>query len=114
MGSAIAEAIVRAGFDLTVYARTASKAEPVAALGARVAPSVADAVRDADVVLTSLRDDVSVTEVVRQKGGLLDSMRRGAVHVGATTISPALAAIPAFAPPASPRLRPSGRTRTPR
>lgn len=91
MGSAIAEAIVKAGFDVTVYARTAAKAEPLAALGARVAPSIADAVAQADVVLTSLRDDVSVTEVVREKGGLLESMRRGAVHVGATTISPTLA-----------------------
>ena len=91
MGSAIAEAIVKAGFDLTVYARTASKAEPLAALGAHVAASIASAARDSDVVLTSLRDDVSVTEVVREKGGLLDSMHRGAVHVGATTISPALA-----------------------
>ena len=91
MGSAIAEAIVKAGFDVTVYARTASKAEPLAALGAHVAPSIAAASRDSEVVLTSLRDDVSVTEVVREKGGLLDSMHRGAVHVGATTISPALA-----------------------
>ncbi len=91
MGSAIAEAIVKAGFELTVFARTPSKAQPLAALGARVAASIADAVARADVVLTSLRDDVSVTEVVREKGGLLDSMRKGAVHVGATTISPALA-----------------------
>ena len=91
MGSAIAETIAKAGFELTVYARTASKAGPLAALGAQVASSIAAAAHEADVVLTSLRDDVSVTEVVREKGGLLDSMRRGAVHVGATTISPALA-----------------------
>lgn len=91
MGSAIAEAILRAGFDVTVFARTAAKAEPLAALGARVAPSIAGAVADADVVLTSLRDDASVTDVVRRAGGLLDAMRPGAVHVGATTISPALA-----------------------
>ncbi len=91
MGSAIAEAIVRAGFDLTVYARTPSKAEPLAALGASVAPSIAEAACDADVVLTCLRDDVSVMEVVREKGGLLDSMRKAAVHVGCTTISPPLA-----------------------
>jgi 3-hydroxyisobutyrate dehydrogenase-like beta-hydroxyacid dehydrogenase len=90
MGSAIAEAILAAGFDLTVYARTASKAQPLAALGARLAASVADAASEADVVLTSLRDDASVTEVVRAEGGLLDSMRSGAVHAGATTISPAL------------------------
>ena len=91
MGSAIAEVIVQAGFDLTVYARTRAKAEPLAALGARVAASIADAVSDSDVVLTSLRDDASVIEVVRGNGGLLESMRRGAVHVGETTISPPLA-----------------------
>ena len=91
MGSAIAEAIVREGFELTVYSRTASKAAPLAALGARIAPSIAEAAAGADVVLTSLRDDGSVTEVVREKGGLLASMKPGAVHVGATTISPSLA-----------------------
>ncbi len=91
MGSAIAEAIVREGFELTVYSRTASKAAPLAALGARIAPSIAEAAAGADVVLTSLRDDGSVTEVVREKGGLLASMKPGGVHVGATTISPSLA-----------------------
>lgn len=91
MGSAIAEAVLKAGFELSVYSRTPSKAEPLVALGARSAPSVADAVALADVVVTSLRDDASVIEVVRGKGGLLESMRRGSVHVGTTTISPTLA-----------------------
>lgn len=91
MGSAIAEAILRAGFDLTVYSRTPSKAVPLVALGARSALSIAEAVAQADVVLTSLHDDASVVEVVRGKGGLLESMRRGSVHVGATTISARLA-----------------------
>ncbi len=90
IGSAIAECVARAGFELWVYARTAAKAAPLEALGAHVATSVAEAAGHADVVITSVRDDDSVVDVVRDRG-LLHAMRPNAVHVGATTISPTLA-----------------------
>jgi len=57
MGSAIAERLLDAGYDLVVHNRSLEKAEPLAARGARVAESAADLAAAVDIVLTSLADD---------------------------------------------------------
>ena len=91
MGSAIAEAIQQAGFELLVYARTPAKARQLVERGAVLAASPAAAASASDVVLTSLVDDRSVAAVVDGTDGILAGMRPGAVHVGATTVSPRFA-----------------------
>jgi len=91
MGSAIAEAIRKEGFELRVYARTPAKVRELVERGATLAATPADAANGADVVITSLVDDRSVTEVVQGDNGVLAAMKPGAVHVGATTVSPRLA-----------------------
>ena len=58
----MARNLVRAGHDVTVWNRTREKAEAID--GARVADSPADAVRDAEVVLTMLRDAQAVEETL--------------------------------------------------
>ncbi|MGI5239177.1 NAD(P)-dependent oxidoreductase [Dactylosporangium sp. CA-139066] len=65
MGAAIARNWLRAGHDLRVWNRTRATAEPLAADGAVVAGSPADAVRGADPVVTMLFDADSVAEVMR-------------------------------------------------
>jgi 3-hydroxyisobutyrate dehydrogenase-like beta-hydroxyacid dehydrogenase len=85
MGSGIANCILRADFDLTVYNRTREKMEPFLANGANGGADLKDAVKDADVVITSLMDDKSVLDNVKTFAG---SMKPGAVHVGVTTNSP--------------------------
>lgn len=89
MGSGMAGSLLRAGHALTVWNRTLAKAEPLGAAGARVAASVKSAVADADLVITSLMDDAS--ELALAKNELLGAMRPGAIHLCATTISPACA-----------------------
>jgi 3-hydroxyisobutyrate dehydrogenase-like beta-hydroxyacid dehydrogenase len=91
MGSAIAEAVRQEGFDVRVYARTPTKVRDLVERGATLAPTPAAAADGADVVITSLVDDRSVTEVVQGENGILTAMRPGAVHVGATTVSPRFA-----------------------
>lgn len=91
MGSAIAEAIRKEGFELRVYARTPAKARELVERGAVLAPTPAAAAEGADVIITSLVDDRSVAEVVQGEKGILVGMRPGAVHVGATTVSPRFA-----------------------
>jgi 3-hydroxyisobutyrate dehydrogenase-like beta-hydroxyacid dehydrogenase len=91
MGSAIAAAVMRAGFAVRVQARTPSKAKAVIDAGAVLAPTPAAAAAGAEVVITSLVDDASVLRVVEGPDGLLAGMARGAIHVGATTVSPRLA-----------------------
>lgn len=88
MGSSIASNVVEGGVALTVWNRTRSKAEPLAAAGAVIADTPYDAVREADVVLTSLMDDKSILDVLEGEKGLLAGLRPGATHACLTTISP--------------------------
>jgi len=85
MGSAIANCILKGGFDLTVFNRTRAKMEPFIAQGAKGGADVADTVKDADVVVTSLMDDKSVLDHVAI---FARAMKKGAVHVCVTTVSP--------------------------
>lgn len=91
MGSGIAGCIQRSGRDLTVWNRTASKADALVAAGARLAASPAAAAADADIVITSLMDDASVLDMVNGEGRLLAAMKPGAIHLCVTTISPGCA-----------------------
>ena len=91
MGSGIAQCVLKGGFDLTVWNRTASKTEPLVANGAKAAATAREAVAGADVVITSLMDDKSILENLQGADGILAGMKQGAVHVCVTTISPACA-----------------------
>ena len=86
MGVGMAGCILRTGYDLTVWNRTAAKAAPLVSGGAKLADSAAAAVKDADLVITSLMDDTSVLDMVN--GELLGAMKPGAIHLCVTTISP--------------------------
>ena len=57
MGSGMANRLLGAGFALTVYNRTASRAEALSAAGAKVARTPAEAASNADVVISMLADD---------------------------------------------------------
>jgi 3-hydroxyisobutyrate dehydrogenase-like beta-hydroxyacid dehydrogenase len=89
MGRGMAANLVRAGFDVTVWNRTASRAADLVAAGAIAAAGPADASR-APVVITMVADDRALEEVVFA-GGLMDALPRDAVHVSMSTISVALA-----------------------
>jgi 3-hydroxyisobutyrate dehydrogenase-like beta-hydroxyacid dehydrogenase len=90
MGRGMAKNLLAAGHALTVYNRTKEKSEALAAAGARVADSPADAAQGAEVVITMLADDHAVEQVVFAEDGLLAGLSRGAVHVSSSTISVAL------------------------
>lgn len=81
MGAGMVRSLLRAGHDVTVWNRTAARAEPLAADGARVAADAADAVASAEAVVTILFDTVSVLEVMT---GV--SLPDGCVWVQASTI----------------------------
>jgi 3-hydroxyisobutyrate dehydrogenase-like beta-hydroxyacid dehydrogenase len=88
MGSNIAQCILKAGFELVVWNRTASKMEPLIERGAKLAASAKEATSSADVVVTSLMDDQSILDTVRAENGILAGLRPGATHVCVMTISP--------------------------
>ena len=89
MGSGIAKSLLRAGHRVTVYNRTRARAQALAADGAVLASSVAEACRPG-VVLTMLADDAAVEATVFANDGVLASLPRGGVHVSCSTISVAL------------------------
>jgi 3-hydroxyisobutyrate dehydrogenase-like beta-hydroxyacid dehydrogenase len=89
MGTAIAERLLDAGYDLVVHNRTPARAEPLAARGVRVASSSAALAEQVDVVLTSLADDEAFEAVAPE---VVDAARPGTVLVDMSTVSPAASA----------------------
>jgi 3-hydroxyisobutyrate dehydrogenase-like beta-hydroxyacid dehydrogenase len=89
MGSAMASSLLKVGHELTVHNRTAAKAQPLVDQGAKYAAHIADACQG-DVVITMLADDAALESTVFGNGGVLQSLRKGAIHISSSTISVAL------------------------
>ena len=86
MGSGMAGRLIAAGHEVIVYNRTREKAEPLAAKGAKVASSIAEACQG-DAVFTMLANDEAVEIVALGDGGIVASLREGAIHISSSTIS---------------------------
>lgn len=86
MGSALASALFNKGFATTVWNRTAAKAEPLAKLGLRVAPSVLGAVNEADVIVVNISNYDSTKQLLRHPQ--IESALRGKLLVQLTTGTP--------------------------
>lgn len=89
MGVGMAANLLKAGFPLVVYNRTRAKAEPLAALGGRIAATPAEAAKNADIVLSMLSDDDASRPVWLGDDGALAAARPGAVLVESSTVTPA-------------------------
>jgi 3-hydroxyisobutyrate dehydrogenase-like beta-hydroxyacid dehydrogenase len=89
MGTAMAANLVRTAHDVSVFNRTPGKAGALIALGAREAATLAEAC-DGEVVITMLANDDAASEVALGEGGIIDHLRKGAIHLSMSTISVAL------------------------
>jgi 3-hydroxyisobutyrate dehydrogenase-like beta-hydroxyacid dehydrogenase len=87
MGLAIATNLLKAGFGLRVYNRTAEKARPLLELGATIAHSPAETAEPGGIVVTMVSDDRAVEDVALGTNGLLDRLGDG-VHLSMSTIAP--------------------------
>ena len=87
MGSAIAGHLLKGGHDLVVWNRTISRTDELAAQGAKVAASPAQAATGCEVLFTMLMDDAAHEEVLLHPEGAVDALPTGAVHVSLSTIS---------------------------
>jgi 3-hydroxyisobutyrate dehydrogenase len=88
MGMPMARQLLRAGFPLTVYNRTASRALLLGGDGATVVESPAEVAARSDVVITMLSDGDAVSEVVLGSGGVLNGAGAQTVLVDMSTIGP--------------------------
>jgi|SRR5579864_6770142 len=91
MGMGMARNLVRAGQTVSVFNRSREKAMALAADGARVASSPADACRDAEAVMTMVADDHALEQIVFGNDGIASALKKDCIHLSHSTISTALA-----------------------
>jgi 3-hydroxyisobutyrate dehydrogenase-like beta-hydroxyacid dehydrogenase len=86
MGTLMARRVLAAGHDLTVWNRTADRAQPLVAAGARAAPTPAEAACEAEIVITMLADPAAEEAVVLGPGGVAEAIRPTACLVEMSTV----------------------------
>lgn len=94
MGRPMGHNLLKAGFPLHVWNRTASRAESLVAAGARLAASPAEAAAAADVLVTIVSDPPALEQVLwgdPKSGGAFAALKKGAIYLDSSTVSPALA-----------------------
>jgi 3-hydroxyisobutyrate dehydrogenase len=89
MGGGMAANLLKAGFPLAVYNRTAAKAQALVNGGARLAQTPADAARGASIVISMLADDQASREVWLGRNGALAAAAQGTILIESSTVSPA-------------------------
>jgi len=90
MGSRMARNLLRKGFPLTVWNRTAPRCEPLAREGARVARTPWELAEHAEVVVACVADPPAVERLVFAEDGLLGAARPGFRYLECSTVSPEL------------------------
>jgi 3-hydroxyisobutyrate dehydrogenase-like beta-hydroxyacid dehydrogenase len=90
MGSRMAARLLAAGYDVTVYNRNRERTRSLEKQGAKVASEPGELAARADIVLSSLADDVAVEKVMLWPGGALVGARPGTVFIEMSTVSPSL------------------------
>src|SRR5690606_22750439 len=88
MGRGMAANLIAAGHDVTVWNRTAEKAQPVVEKGAKLAGTPAEAVQGAEIVMYCLSDDAAVEDLVFGEGRLIDAVESGQIVVDMSTVHP--------------------------
>ena len=88
MGAPMAANLVRAGYEVTGYARSSSSKERLVEAGGKPADSIEEAVAGADVVITMLPDSPEVEEVVLGDNGVLASAGPDLLLIDMSTIAP--------------------------
>jgi 3-hydroxyisobutyrate dehydrogenase len=89
MGSGMAGRLVGAGFPVAVWNRSPTRADALVRQGATLATSPGAAAADADVVIGMVADDRASREIWAGASGALGSMRRGAIAIECSTLTPA-------------------------
>lgn len=90
MGQPMAKNILKAGFPVTVWNRTPSKADRLVRDGAKLSANPQEVAEQADVLITIVSDPPAVEDVLFQQG-VLAALRKGSVLVDSSTVSPDLA-----------------------
>jgi len=90
MGTPMAQNLLKAGFQLTVYNRSKSPLAPLVSGGAASAQSPKEVAERSDVVITMVTDSEAVNAVVMGEGGVIEGAHDGLVLIDMSTISPSV------------------------
>ena len=91
MGRPMGMNLLKAGHSLTVWNRTGSRADELVAAGAKLAKSPQEAATASEFLLTMVSDPPALEEVLWGPVGAMQALKRGAIYIDSSTISPALA-----------------------
>ena len=90
MGLPMAKNILKAGYNLKVFNRSQSKAEPLKEFGAEISPTINDVVNESDVLITMLTDDTAIDDVMNSSN-FLDNLKSGATVIDMSSVKPTTA-----------------------
>ncbi len=88
MGRGMAQNLLRAGFPLWVWNRTASRMAPLVTAGAQAGNNPAAVAAECDIIITCVSDTPDVEAVVLGPEGIIHSARPGSLLIDCSTISP--------------------------
>lgn len=88
MGAPMAQNLLKAGFEVAVWNRTASKCEPLVSAGAKAAELPAAVAAASEVTVSCVTNSADVEEVVLGPSGIAEGAKPGSVHIDCSTISP--------------------------
>jgi 3-hydroxyisobutyrate dehydrogenase-like beta-hydroxyacid dehydrogenase len=88
MGLPIAANLLKAGYQLRVYNRTAQKADPLIASGAKLVSSPNDVIEPGGIVFSMLADDAALESIAGHSSDFVDRFAGGGIHVSMSTIAP--------------------------
>lgn len=88
MGSPMSENLIKAGYQVTGFTLEQDKLDRLTAAGGTAAASIAEAVRDADVVITMVPASPQVEAISYGPDGILENARSGALLIDMSSITP--------------------------
>jgi 3-hydroxyisobutyrate dehydrogenase-like beta-hydroxyacid dehydrogenase len=88
MGTPMAKNLLKAGYELYVFNRTAEKTKPLTELGAKAGSSPAAVAEHSEVVITMLAADQAVKEMVLGPDGIAQGAAAGLIVIDSSTVSP--------------------------
>lgn len=91
MGLPMAKNLVKAGHSVTGYNLSPARVEELVAAGGHGATSIADAVKEADVIITMVPDSPDVAAAAHGEGGIIANARAGALWIDTSSIRPDVA-----------------------
>jgi 3-hydroxyisobutyrate dehydrogenase-like beta-hydroxyacid dehydrogenase len=94
MGKPMSLNLLQAGFAVTVWNRTASRAEEVVAAGGTLAKSAREVAASCEFLITMVSDPPALEEILwgaNGRDGALSALKSGAIYMDSSTVSPDLA-----------------------